>query len=282
MIRAENLSKIYKSKKKNSIHALRDLNFVLPDSGFVFVVGKSGSGKSTLLNILGGLDSLSRGDAVVNGNCFSKFTNSDYDNYRNAIAGFIFQDFHLIDDITVAENIALALDLQSDEDYSKIDDALKMVDLPDVGSRFPEELSGGQKQRVAIARALVKDPKIVLADEPTGNLDNNTTRQILELLKGISKNRLVLMVSHNLNDAYSYADRIMELSDGELISDKICRVDYNDNIEITDGVMHLPYLKQISNEDEELIENALSNGNIKKIKQNRDKFVPLAKEEYKE
>ena len=218
MIRIENLTKIYKSKKKNNCVALNKISFSLPEKGLVFIIGKSGSGKSTLLNMLGGLDSVSSGKINVFGNDIHKFSESKLYSYRSNMVGFIFQDFHLLDDLTVEENIAISLKLERIEIKDKINAVLKEVDLEGYNSRYPNELSGGQKQRVAIARALIKNPNIILADEPTGNLESNTTKQIIRLKKKISKDKLVIIVSHNLYDAYDYADRIIELSEGHILN----------------------------------------------------------------
>ncbi|MBR2372048.1 MAG: ABC transporter ATP-binding protein, partial [Clostridia bacterium] len=201
MIKVTNLTKIYKSKGSFDCKALDDVSFVLGDKGFVFVIGKSGSGKSTLLNMLGALDNVTSGDVIVDGNSLSSLKNSQFDDYRNNNIGFIFQDFHLIDTLTVRRNVELSLDLQNRTDKGEVDDALKKVGLNGYADRYPRELSGGQKQRVAIARAIVKNPKVVLADEPTGNLDTKTSKQIISLLKELSKEILIVVVSHNLADA---------------------------------------------------------------------------------
>ena len=201
MIRIENLKKIYDAKKGKPCTALDSVSFDLPDRGMVFIVGKSGSGKSTLLNLLGGLDGVSDGDIVVGGKRFSEFSEADYDAYRGSFVGFVFQDFCLIEGMTVFENARLSLDLQGEEADDAVREALKTVDLAEYGSRYPKELSGGQKQRVALARALVKKPKLILADEPTGNLDQRTAKQVLDSLKELSERHLVVIVSHNADDA---------------------------------------------------------------------------------
>ncbi len=221
MLEIKNLSKTYKPKKGVPVQALCGINLSLPETGMVFLLGKSGSGKSTLLNLLGGLDSYDSGDMVISGTSTAKFRQSDFDSYRNTLVGFIFQEYNILDDFTVGANIALALELQgkkaTDEDVNRI---LSQVDLLGYGARRPNELSGGQKQRVAIARALVKNPKIILADEPTGALDSVTGRQILDTLKMLSREKLVIVVSHDREFALRYADRIVELADGKIISDR--------------------------------------------------------------
>ena len=169
MISCKNITKIYTSKSKTSTVAIDDISFSLPDKGMIFVCGKSGSGKSTLINLLAGLDDVTSGDIFINGNNVTKLKDDEYDDYRNNYVGFIFQDFCLLDTFTVRDNIAISLNLTGIEDYELVDKALCDVGLDEYGKRYPKELSGGQKQRVAIARALVKNPKFILADEPTGN-----------------------------------------------------------------------------------------------------------------
>ena len=178
MIKIENLTKIYKSKNKNNQTALNNISFELDNKGLIFFIGKSGSGKSTLLNLIGGLDSVTKGEIEVCGNTITSFNEKKLNYYRSSMIGFIFQDFHLLDDLTVEENIALTLKMINKYDRNKVLEVLEQVELKGFENRYPNELSGGQKQRVAIARALVKDPKIILADEPTGNLDSKTTKQI--------------------------------------------------------------------------------------------------------
>lgn len=281
MIRIENLTKIYKTKRRESTKALDNISFTLPDKGLVFIIGKSGSGKSTLLNVIGGLDKITSGDICCFGNSLGKMSTKDLENYRNTLVGFIFQDFHLIDDLTVFDNVKLALDLQNAKDDSAVYEALKKVDLAGYENRYPTEISGGQKQRVAIARALVKDPKVILADEPTGNLDSKTTSQISQLLKEISREKLVVTVSHNLLDAYEYADRILELSDGNILNDLDRDEDYAENVVIRDGVLTIPLIKKLNETELDRIEDALSAGAVKKLKQNDSKFKNAAEPEYR-
>lgn len=220
MLEVKNLRKRYKTSKKVVTEALNDVSLKFGDKGMVFVLGKSGSGKSTLLNVLGGLDTCDSGEIIINGKTSSTFKQSDYDSYRNTYIGFIFQEFNVIDNFTIGKNIALALQLQQKEASSDtINDILKKVDLEGYADRYPNELSGGQKQRVAIARALVKNPEIIMADEPTGALDSSTGEQIFDTLKELSKEKLVIVVSHDRDAAEKYADRIIEFKDGKVISD---------------------------------------------------------------
>ncbi len=220
MLEIRNLTKIYRSKTGEEVRALDDVSISFPESGMVFILGKSGSGKSTLLNIMGGLDSYDSGEFVIKGKSSKDFAGSDFDAYRNTFIGFIFQEYNVLDDFTVGANIALALELQGKKASAEtVNSILSSVDLLNYAKRKPNELSGGQKQRVAIARALVKEPQIIMADEPTGALDSNTGKQIFDTLKELSREKLVLIVSHDRDFAERYADRIIELADGRIISD---------------------------------------------------------------
>ena len=220
MIEFKNVSKIYKAKKGVETKALNNINLKIGNKGMVFIVGKSGSGKSTMLNLLGGLDTVTTGKLLINGKNISKFKNKEYDSYRNTYIGFIFQEFNILEEYNVYENIELALRLQNKKPTKEeIDSLLKKLDIENLGQRKINELSGGQKQRVAIARALIKNPKIILADEPTGNLDQTSSKQIFNLLKEISKEKLVIVVSHDMESANTYADRIIEISDGNITND---------------------------------------------------------------
>ena len=281
MIKLSNLSKTYKSKNRLTCKALDDLSFVLPDKGFVFIIGKSGSGKSTLLNMIGGLDSKTSGEIIVDNHVLTDFSTREYDDYRNEYVGFIFQDFHLIDDLTIFDNVKLALSLQGQEDDELVEEALEKVDLAGYGNRYPRELSGGQKQRVAIARALVKDPKVILADEPTGNLDKTTTMQILDLLKKLSEEILVCIVSHNMNDANMYADRIIELADGKVINHLKRNENYNENISVVGDTLVIPYLKKLSDSDREYVRKVLARGEVKDVLVNDEIFSPSEELTYK-
>ena len=230
MIELRNVKKIYTSKKAQDTIALDNLNLKIGNKGMVFIVGTSGSGKSTLLNVLGGLDGISSGKILVNGKNISDFKSKEYDSFRNTYVGFIFQDFNVLDQYSVYENIELSLKLQNKKaNRNEIDKLLQDLGIENLGNRRINELSGGQKQRVAIARALIKKPKMILADEPTGNLDKNSSEQIFRILKEISKNYLVVVVSHDMERAISYADRIVKIEDGKVISDS--DTELNDNIQ---------------------------------------------------
>ena len=225
MIQIEHLSKTYNGGS-NAVKALNDVSFTLPSSGLIFILGKSGCGKTTLLNLLGGMDNPTEGDIIVNGQALHAKREKDLDSYRNNSVGFVFQEFNLLENYTVGSNVSLALQLQNRKATRReVDDVLRRVEL--VGSdgktlydRKISQLSGGQKQRVAIARALIKEPEIILADEPTGALDSETSASLFTLLKGFSQNKLIVVVSHDRENAERYGDRIIELKDGKIVSDK--------------------------------------------------------------
>lgn len=226
MLQLRNITKTYKVGN-GRIVALDKINIDFPEKGLVFIVGKSGSGKSTLLNILGGLDKMDNGEIIINGKSTSDFSSSDFDAYRNYHIGFIFQEFNLIEDISVKENIAIALKMQSKgHDATTIDEALKLVHLEGLGYRTPKELSGGQKQRIAIARALVKNPNIILADEPTGALDSKTGYELMSSLKTLSENKLIIVVTHDFEMANIFGDEIIKLTDGVIIDHLIISPNY--------------------------------------------------------
>lgn len=271
MIKVEGLKKIYESKKGTPCVALGGVSFVLPESGMVFIVGKSGSGKSTLLNLLGGLDNVTDGDIVIGERKFSEFSEADYDDYRNNFVGFVFQDFCLIEGMTVFENARLSVDLRESATDDDVRDALRIVELAEYEKRYPKELSGGQKQRVALARALVKKPYMILADEPTGNLDARTAKQVLDSLKEMSKDRLVIIVSHNADDADKYADRIIELADGSVVQD-VSRVPET-SLPLIDGdKINLPSKRRLTNDELASINELIKAGNAE-ILQSADDFV---------
>ncbi len=220
MLQIRDVVKTYTARGVVTVRALDHVSIDFPEKGMVFLLGKSGSGKSTLLNVAGGLDSPDSGEILVKGKSSKNFSQSDFDSYRNTLIGFIFQEYNVLGEFTVEDNIALALELQGKpKDRQAIEKILEQVDMKGLASRKPNTLSGGQKQRVAIARALVKNPEIIMADEPTGALDSGTGRQVLDTLKRLSQDKLVVIVSHDREFAEYYADRIIELSDGKVISD---------------------------------------------------------------
>lgn len=220
MLQVVNLTKIYKTKGGVTVKALDNVSVTFPETGMVFLLGKSGSGKSTLLNVCGGLDAPTSGEIIVKGRSSKNFSQSDFDSYRNTFIGFIFQEYNILNEFSVEDNIALALELQGkSKDKKAIAQLLEDIDLTGYAKRKPNTLSGGQKQRIAIARALIKAPQIIMADEPTGALDSNTGKQVLDTLKKLSKTKLVIVVSHDREFAEEYGDRIIELKDGQILSD---------------------------------------------------------------
>ena len=221
MLKVKNLKKSYKTGDFVQ-HALEGVSIDFRENEFVSILGPSGSGKTTLLNIIGGLDRYDSGDLIINNKSTKKFKNRDWDSYRNSCIGFIFQSYNLISHISVLDNVTMGLILSGMNKKKAKNKALKLLDkvgLKDHAHKKPNQLSGGQMQRVAIARALANDPKVILADEPTGALDSKTSVQIMELIKEIAKDKLVIMVTHNPELAKEYSTRIIELSDGKLISD---------------------------------------------------------------
>jgi len=206
----------------SAVHALKGIDLEFREQEFVAVLGHSGCGKTTLLNIIGGLDQYSSGDLIINGKSTRNFTDADWDSYRNHSIGFVFQSYNLIQHQSVLANVELALTLSGvapAERRARAREALEKVGLGDQIHKRPNQLSGGQMQRVAIARALVNDPDILLADEPTGALDSDTSVQIMEILREISKDKLIIMVTHNPELADSYASRIIRLKDGLVVGD---------------------------------------------------------------
>ena len=220
MLSVRNLVKTYKTKKADTVVALNNVSIDFPETGLVFLLGKSGSGKSTLLNAIGGLDTFDSGEIIIKGKSSKDFTQSDFDSYRNTFIGFIFQEYNILENFSVYKNLALALELQGKHpDKAEINRLLEQVEMTQYAKRKPNQLSGGQKQRVAIARALVKNPEIIMADEPTGALDSNTGKQVMDTLKELSKTKLVIIVSHDREFAEIYGDRIIELKDGKILHD---------------------------------------------------------------
>ncbi len=219
MLELKNVTKRYQTKS-GTVTALNGINLTFPSTGMVFITGKSGCGKTTLLNVIGGLDGVDDGELCILGKSFSDFSTTEYDAYRNTFIGFIFQEYNLLPEFTVEKNIKIAMELQGEEvNEEEFEELLKTVEILELRNRKPNELSGGQRQRVAIARALVKKPRIIMADEPTGALDSATGVQVLDILKKLSKDKLVIIVSHDQEFAEKYADRIVRLVDGNVEED---------------------------------------------------------------
>lgn len=216
MIKLKEVCKSYKTHRKK-YEVLKNINLSFPNNGLISVLGPSGCGKTTLLNLIGGLDKVTSGDIIVNNISTTKYKNKDWDNYRNNYIGFVFQNFNLLENRTVFNNVELTLRLsrvKCRERKERVLNALKEVGLEKLASKKVKLLSGGEKQRVVIARAIVNNPEVVLADEPTGSLDSVTSLEIMDILKEISKTRLVVMVSHNIELVNKYSDDIIHLNDG--------------------------------------------------------------------
>jgi putative ABC transport system ATP-binding protein len=230
LVKLEGINKYYQSGDEK-VHALKNISLELPKKGLVFVLGQSGCGKSTLLNILGGLDKPDEGRILIEGADFSKFTTANLNDYLNSYLGFIFQEYNILKDLNLYDNIALPLEMQNvnkKEIKKKTLEIIDQVGLSALKKSKINQLSGGQRQRIAVARALIKDPKMIIADEPTGNLDSVTGETIFELLKKLSENRLVLIVTHDEESAYRFGDRIIKIEDGQLIEDIVSPFTEND------------------------------------------------------
>ena len=221
MLQLQHISKVYHTGNQE-FHALKDISIRFRENEFVSILGQSGSGKTTLLNIIGGLDQYTSGDLLIQGKSTKQFKDRDWDSYRNHTIGFVFQSYNLIGHQTALSNVEIAMTLSGvskAERKKRAIEALERVGLKDHLYKKPNQMSGGQMQRIAIARALVNNPKVVLADEPTGALDSETSVQIMDLLKDIAKERLVIMVTHNPELAKTYSTRIVQVLDGNILSD---------------------------------------------------------------
>ena len=223
MLELKEITKVYPAGGEN-VQALRGISLRFRRREFVSVLGPSGCGKTTLLNLIGGLDQYTSGDLVINGKSTKEFKDRDWDAYRNHSIGFVFQNYNLIPHQSVLQNVELALSLSGvskRERTKRAKEALVSVGLADQMKKRPAEMSGGQMQRVAIARAIVNNPEIILADEPTGALDTETSRQVMDILKEISRDHLVIMVTHNPDLAEHYSTRIIRMLDGQITSDSM-------------------------------------------------------------
>ena len=240
MLQIKNISKTYKTGNLVQ-RALDDVSLNLRDNEFVAILGPSGSGKTTLLNIIGGLDRYDSGDLIINGMSTKKYKDRDWDSYRNHTVGFVFQSYNLIPHQTVLANVELALTISGISGKERRERAIKALEEVGLGEQIhkkPNQMSGGQMQRVSLARALVNNPDILLADEPTGALDSETSIQVMDLLKEVAKDRLVVMVTHNPELAYQYATRIVKVKDGKLLED-------SDPYEIPEGEAPEPVHKNM-------------------------------------
>lgn len=225
MLSIRGIDRWFGGKGNGKQHVLRNLDIDFPDRGLVVILGPSGCGKTTLLNLIGGLDRPDRGNIVIDNRDFTRISSSARDNLRNRYIGYIFQDYNLIDNNTVYENVAMSLKMQgmedSDELKKKVRYILEKTGMYRFRKRMAGDLSGGQRQRVAIARAVIKNPPVIIADEPTGNLDSRNTVEIMNMIRAVASEKLVIMVTHEEELAEYYADRIIRMKDGAIISDEI-------------------------------------------------------------
>lgn len=227
ILKVENLNKTY-GKGENIVEALKDINLSVNNGEFVAIVGASGSGKSTLLHLLGGLDRPTKGKVIIDGESIYNYKEEKLAIFRRRKIGFIFQFFNLIPVLDVEENIALPALLDNDKvDKSYLEEIIEILGLKERKNHLPSELSGGQQQRVSIGRALLNKPSIILADEPTGNLDSKNSKEVIELLKFTARkyNQTLILITHDINIA-SMADRVITIEDGEIVSDKYLRNKY--------------------------------------------------------
>lgn len=224
MIKLERVNKYFYRHKRNQIHVINNTSVTLGDNGLVALLGPSGCGKTTLLNAIGGLDKINSGKIYINGQKIAKRRMSKVDKIRNLNIGYIFQDYLLVDDMTVFDNVALALKISGiknkEEIKKRVNYVLEKVHMYRYRNRYANMLSGGERQRVGIARAIVKNPSIIIADEPTGNLDSKNTIEVMNIIKAISKDRLVILVTHETELADFYASRILRIEDGTIVSDE--------------------------------------------------------------
>ena len=245
MVRLEHVNKFFNRRKKNEIHVINDTTLQMESKGLVALLGPSGCGKTTLLNVIGGLDKVGSGNVYINGQKLTGRRAGKVDQIRNLNVGYIFQNYNLVDSMTVFDNVAIALKMVGVKDKKEIEEKVNYV-LEKVGmyryrNRYADMLSGGERQRVGIARAIVKNPAIVIADEPTGNLDSKNTLEVMNIIKAISEDKLVILVTHEEQLAEFYASRIIRILDGKVVSDEIN--DHEDNLDYR--IENKIYLKDI-------------------------------------
>ena len=292
MLSLKNVNKYFNRHRKNEIHVINNVSLEFNDNGLVALLGPSGCGKTTLLNAIGGLDKIKSGKIYVNGKKISSKIDSKVDKIRNLNIGYIFQDYKLVDNMSVFDNVALVLTMLGIKDKNEVKNRVEYV-LDKVGmlryKRRPANmLSGGERQRVGIARALVKNPNIILADEPTGNLDSKNSLEVMKIIKSISKDRLVILVTHEVNLAKFYADRIIELKDGSIVKDYINKdkedLDYaiDNNIYLKDFDKHDVIKDEdkliniyLDDKDKIKLDIVVRNGNIYVNSKNRDNVVVI-------
>ena len=268
MLQVKNLSKTFKSHRSYQ-KALDDINVSFPEKGMVFIIGKSGSGKSTLLNMMAGLASPDKGEVLFNGRNVTKMKEKDLDSYHYQDIAFIFQNYCIMEELSVEENVALGKEENPRNIKDEIEDVLNKVGLLQQRKKKAKYLSGGEKQRVAIARAIVKKPSIIFSDEPTGNLDKQSSKDVLSILKEYSKEGLVIIVSHNLFDAYEYGDRIITLDQGKIIEDKSLSAD-----KIIYPDVYLSASTFLNKEELDNLNYEIEKGNIPVFHSKEDAFIP--------
>lgn len=255
MIRLEKVNKYFNRRKANEIHVINNTSLDFPETGIVALLGPSGCGKTTLLNVIGGLDRVGSGKIYIDKDCITSKGSNKIDDLRNAKIGYIFQNFNLLDDRTVFENVAIALRMIGIKDKKVIEDrvnyCLESVGIYQYRHKNADTLSGGQRQRVAIARAIVKNPRIIIADEPTGNLDSSNTLEVMNIIKTISRERLVILVTHEKKIAEFYSERVIEMKDGKVLNDRV-----NDSSKYLDYQLEnkiylkdIPCVKKFSQDD---------------------------------
>lgn len=292
MMRLENINKYFNKNRNNENHVLKNISLDLPQSGLVVILGESGSGKTTLLNVMSGMDKFNSGKIIIEGKVISRNSSKAWDEIRNNYIGYVFQNYNLLKDLTVQENIELVLKINGIDDQTEInkrvDYLLESVGLLNYNDRRADQLSGGQQQRVGFARALVKNPKVILADEPTGNLDSKTTIEIMNIIKTISQNKLVIMVTHEQELTDFYADRIIEISNGNIVRDE--KNDYKGNLSIIqEQVIYLKDLRKsnVENQDVNLITYSDVEGKklekigVKVIKRNDTLYIKVDSNNYR-
>ena len=281
MVKLEKVHKYFNRRRKNEIHIINNTSLELEDKGLIAILGHSGSGKTTLLNAIGGLDKVNKGKIYINGKKITKRSSNTVDKIRNLNIGYIFQDYKLIENMSVFDNIAISLRMiglkNKKEIQKRVNYVLEAVNMYRYRNRPAGMLSGGEKQRVAIARAIVKNPSIVIADEPTGNLDSKNSLEIMNIIKAISKEKLVILVTHEVDLANFYATRIVEVQDGKVIKDyknetkesleyrldnKIYLKDLKDINNLKNKKINIDIYSDEENNDEIDVKLVIKNGNI--------------------
>lgn len=272
MFTVNHLSKTFKTSD-NLIKALDDVSFALPSKGLVFVTGKSGTGKSTLLNLLGGLSKIDQGEIYFNDIKLNDLSENELSYYRNEYIGFMFQDFNIFDNLTVYQNIELALTIKGEKNDERIKKEVERFELTPFINQKVNRLSVGQKERVALLRAIIKDPKVLLCDEPTGNLDTLTAKLILERLKEESRDKLVVVITHNLTEAYKYASRIIKLNEGKIVED-ISYPYFRHETIVKGRTLYLNDLRNLTSNEQNEIRYKLLHHEINSIDSVSKLFVP--------